>query len=61
MLKQLLQAIIDRIKPCEHEWELLVKIERNASNLTYWQTPVYKESDIYRCKKCGKTKVIDNK
>ena len=54
MLKQLLQAIIDRIKPCEHEWELID--EQDVFGFEYLE-----KIWTYRCKKCCKTKVIDNK
>ena len=53
MFKQLLQAIIDRIKPCQHEWQQI----RNITNVTRNGDTCGFE-DVYRCIKCCKSKKI---
>ena len=58
MFKNLLQAIIDRIKGCQHEWEEIGKI-----NWTHPKYPDYVMGNTwtYRCKKCCESKIISNK
>lgn len=54
---KLLEAIIKRISPCEHEWDLL-----NTSKvyLTYNTNFTWLEY-TYRCKKCCERKLISTK
>jgi len=59
MLKQLLQAIIDRIKPCEHEWILLDKVKK--TDMYYERVLNSYYTWTYRCKKCCESKTISNK